>query len=149
MSHNFTYYDFAICFDASSSLTGVFLRFPLPLLSVYFSKIFLAFFKKKKNKSLCEVSRVHVRSAALVGSCLVASAQPWGPQPARLLCPWEPPGKNTGVGCRARFQTQAREGTHVFCTGYIAREFFTAEPPGKPIESHSLYQLQYIQIRSV
>ena len=23
------------------------------------------------------------------------------PQPTRLLCPWESPGKNTGVGCHA------------------------------------------------
>ena len=25
-------------------------------------------------------------------------ATPWGLQPARLLCPWDSPGKNTGVG---------------------------------------------------
>ena len=27
-----------------------------------------------------------------------------GLQPARLLCPWASPGKNTGVGCHARLQ---------------------------------------------
>jgi len=27
-----------------------------------------------------------------------------GPQPARLLCPWDSPGKNTGVGCHILFQ---------------------------------------------
>ena len=27
-----------------------------------------------------------------------------GPQPARLLCPWDSPGKNTGVGCYALLQ---------------------------------------------
>ena len=34
-------------------------------------------------------------------SCSVMSNsfQPRGPQPARLLCPWDSPGKNTGVGC--------------------------------------------------
>ena len=37
-------------------------------------------------------------------SCLVTwvvsdSLQPYGPWPARLLCPWDSPGKNTGVGC--------------------------------------------------
>ena len=35
--------------------------------------------------------------------CLVAqlrlTLQPHGPQPARLLCPLDSPGKNTGVGC--------------------------------------------------
>ena len=25
--------------------------------------------------------------------------RPHGLQPARLLCPWDSPGKNTGVGC--------------------------------------------------
>ena len=27
-----------------------------------------------------------------------------GQQPTRLLCPWDSPGKNTGVGCHALFQ---------------------------------------------
>ena len=30
--------------------------------------------------------------------------QPHGPQPARLLCPWGSPDKNTGVGCHALLQ---------------------------------------------
>ena len=29
---------------------------------------------------------------------------PYGPQRARLLCPWGSPGKNTGVGCHALLQ---------------------------------------------
>ena len=32
------------------------------------------------------------------------SLQPYGLQPARLLCPWGFPGKNTGVGCQALLQ---------------------------------------------
>ena len=32
------------------------------------------------------------------------SVQPYGLQPAKLLCPWNFPTKNTGVGCRALFQ---------------------------------------------
>ena len=30
-------------------------------------------------------------------SCL--TLQPYGQQPTMLLCPWDSPGKNTGVGC--------------------------------------------------
>ena len=30
--------------------------------------------------------------------------QPYGLQPTRLLCPWDSPGKNTGVGCCTLFQ---------------------------------------------
>ena len=32
------------------------------------------------------------------------SLQPHGLQPARLLCPWHSPDKNTGVGCHAVLQ---------------------------------------------
>ena len=32
------------------------------------------------------------------------SLRPYGPQPARLPCPWDSPGKNTGVGCHALLQ---------------------------------------------
>ena len=46
---------------------------------------------------------------ACVRACEVASVgsnslQPYGLQPARLLCPRDFPGKNTGVGCRACLQ---------------------------------------------
>ena len=41
--------------------------------------------------------------------CLVAQScltlwQPHGLQPTRLLCPWDFPGKNTGVGCHFLLQ---------------------------------------------
>ena len=32
------------------------------------------------------------------------SLQPYGLQPARLLWPWDSPGKNTEVGCKALLQ---------------------------------------------
>ena len=32
------------------------------------------------------------------------SLQPHGLEPASLLCPWNSPGKNTGVGCHALLQ---------------------------------------------
>ena len=34
----------------------------------------------------------------------VWSLHPRGLQPARLLCPWDSPGKNTGVGCHSLLQ---------------------------------------------
>ena len=39
--------------------------------------------------------------AVLSLSVVYNSLQPHGLQPARLLCPWDSPGKNTGVGCHA------------------------------------------------
>ena len=38
----------------------------------------------------------------LLHSCL--TLQPYGLQPMRLFCPWDSPGKNTGVGCHALLQ---------------------------------------------
>ena len=38
---------------------------------------------------------------SLICVCLFG---PHGWQPTRLLCPWDSPGKNTGVGCHALLQ---------------------------------------------
>ena len=39
-----------------------------------------------------------------VESCVSDSLRPHGLWPARLLCPWDSPGKNTGVGYHALLQ---------------------------------------------
>ena len=36
--------------------------------------------------------------------CLVAQSCPTLFKPTRLLCPWDSPGKNTGVGCHVLLQ---------------------------------------------
>ena len=51
---------------------------------------------------------------------------------ARLLCPWDSPGKNTGVGYHALLQgTFPTQGSnlHLLCLCIVGR-FFTMEPPG-------------------
>ena len=53
--------------------------------------------RTKKKQAVC---CVFMCSAALVGS----DSAPHGLQPSRLLCPWDSPGKNTGVGCCALLQ---------------------------------------------
>ena len=35
------------------------------------------------------------------------SLQPCGLQPSRFLCPWDSPGKNTGVGCHLVYKINA------------------------------------------
>ena len=66
-------------------------------------------------------------------SCSVVSdsLQINGLQPTMLLCPWDSPAKNTGVGCPFPFHGISRPGdqTHVSC---IAGGFFTTEPSEKP-----------------
>ena len=44
---------------------------------------------------------MYVRSVAQPCQTLL---QPHGLQPARLLCPWDCPGKNTRVGCHSLLQ---------------------------------------------
>ena len=39
--------------------------------------------------------------ACLVTSVVSDSLRPHGPRPARLLRPWDPPGKRSGVGCHS------------------------------------------------
>ena len=59
----------------------------------------------------------HVAFTALLGACIKVcmcakllqsclTLRPCGLWPARLLCPWNFPGKNTGVGCQGIFLTQ-------------------------------------------
>ena len=49
-------------------------------------------------------------------------------------CPWDFPGKNTGVGCHFHlhriFLTQGMNSRLLHWAG----RFFTTEPPGKPIQ---------------
>ena len=49
---------------------------------------------------------VRARACARTLSCSVMSDSLWphGLQPARLFCPWDSPGKNTGVDCHALLQ---------------------------------------------
>ena len=65
-----------------------------------------------------------------VASVLYDSLQPRGLYPARLLCPWDSPGKNTGVGCHARLQgilpTQGSNSS--LLSAALAGEFFTTRP---------------------
>ena len=46
------------------------------------------------------------------GSCSVMSDSKWphGLQPTRLLCPWDFPGKSTGVGCHCLLPSWGRQG---------------------------------------
>ena len=58
---------------------------------------------KKRNQFLGDFPE---RSVGLccAKSVMSNSLQPRGLQPARLLCPWDSPGKNTEVGCYALLQ---------------------------------------------
>ena len=45
-----------------------------------------------------------IKSQCCVASVVSDSVRPHGRQPTRLPCPWDSPGKNTGVGCHCLLQ---------------------------------------------
>ena len=49
------------------------------------------------------VSGLTCMSTQLLSGCVLLFVT-HGLQPARLLCPWHSPGRNTGMGCRAHLQ---------------------------------------------
>ena len=52
-----------------------------------------------------------------------------GLQPAKLLCPWDSPGKNTGLGCMPSSRGFSQPGERT-CMLHC-RQFFTSETPGE------------------
>ena len=69
-----------------------------------------------------------------VFSCSVTSysLRPRGLQPTGLLCPWNFPGKNTGVGCYVLLQRNIPDTGTEPLSPAVAGEFFTIVPPAKP-----------------
>ena len=72
---------------------------------------------------LSQLIYVHVCSAAIMSDSL----QHHGLYPARLLCPWDYPGKNTGVGCHFLLQVISTQESnpHLLQVSFITEWFFT------------------------
>ena len=62
-------------------------------------------------------------------------------------CPWDSPGKNTGVGHHFLLQGifWPRNRTRVPCISCTAGGFFTTKPPGKPSTFGSISQMVVVQ----
>ena len=58
---------------------------------------------------------------------------PYRLQLTRLLCLWDSPGKNTGVGCHALLQGIFPTQGLNLCLLHCRQILLTAEPPGKPL----------------
>ena len=64
------------------------------------------------------------------------SLQPHGLQPTRLLCPWDFPGKNTGVGCHFPLgEIFLTQGSNLCLLSLLRWQVgsFTTVPPGSKI----------------
>ena len=65
--------------------------------------------KKIPRGKVPKLRRLQFQTVCVSSNCLVSKSSPTplrtqGLQPARLLCPWDFPGKNTGVGCHFLLQ---------------------------------------------
>ena len=61
------------------------------------------------------------------------SVQPHRRQPTRLLCPWDSPGKNTGVGCHFPLQCmKVKSESEVTQSCPTLRDPMDCSPPGSP-----------------
>ena len=54
-------------------------------------------------------------------------------QPARLLCPWNSPGKSTGVGCHSFLQGHLPNPGIGPGSSSLQADSLPSEPPGKPL----------------
>ena len=81
-------------------------------------------------------------------SC-VQSLRPYGPKPARLLlCPWDFPGKNTGVGCHfllhGIFPTQGSN-LCLLCLLHWQVDSLLLVPPGKP-RAYPIHMIKFTRL---
>ena len=78
-------------------------------------------------------------------STVLAWKIPWTQEPGGLLCPWDFPGKDTGVGCHFLLQDLPNPGIEPTSPA-LSGEFFTTEPPGKPPVDCSVQSLSRVQL---
>ena len=77
---------------------------------------------------LSNMSKVVPVCVCQVASVMSNSLQPYGLQPSRLLCPWDFPGKNTGVRCHFFLQGIFRNqgsNQHLLCLLHWQVDSFT------------------------
>ena len=77
-----------------------------------------------------------------MGSAVSDSLQPHGLLPASLLCPWDSPGKNTGVGCHALLQgIFLTQGLKLSLLQLLhCRQILYHEPLGKPPKVRNIHE---------
>src|SRR5574342_3357 len=72
------------------------------------------------------------------------SVQPHRQQPTRLLCPWDSPGKNTGVGCHFLLQCiRVKSESEVAQSCPTLSDPMDCSPPGSSI--HGIFQARVLE----
>ena len=70
--------------------------------------------------------------------------QPQRRQPTRLPCPWDSPGKNTGVGCHFLLQCmKVKSQSEVAQSSMTSSDPMDCSPPGSSI--HEIFQARVLE----
>ena len=88
--------------------------------------------------------RFQAYEPVLSPSVMWDSFRPHVLQPARLLCPWNFPGTNTGVDCHSLLQgTFPTQGSNprLLCLLHWQADSLPLVPPGKPIQVYKMILL--------
>ena len=92
--------------------------------------------------SICQA--LTILAACQVASVVSDSLRPHGLQPTRLLCPWDSPGKNTGVGCHFILQCMKVESeSEVTQSCLTLSDPMDCSPPGSSI--HGIFQATVLE----
>ena len=103
--------------------------------------------KRRLIESMRDLFMWRVKVKVLVAQSCWDSLQPHGLQPARLLCPQDSPGKNTGVGSHSFLQEIfLTQGSNLGLLHCRQINPLPSEPPGKPLmdrgPSYVLFQME-------
>ena len=72
------------------------------------------------------------------------SSRPHRRQPTRLLCPWDSPGKNTGVGCHFLLQCmKVKNESEVAQSCLTLSDPMNCSPPGSSV--HGIFQARVLE----
>ena len=79
-----------------------------------------------------------------VASAVSDSVRPHGWQPTRLPCPWDSPGKNTGVGCHFLLQCmKVKSESEVTQSCPTLSDPMDCSPPGSSV--HGIFQARVLE----
>ena len=89
--------------------------------------------------------------ACSVASVVSSSLRPHELEPANLLCPWDSPGKNTGMGCHALqqgiFPTQGSNPSPLHCRCILYLLSHQGSPiNGQWLAKHVLFPWNFLNI---
>ena len=87
---------------------------------------------------------VYPASAAAKSLQSCPTLQPHRRQPTRLRCPWDSPGKNTGVGCHLLLQCRkVKSESEVAQSCPTLSDFMDCSPPGSSV--HGIFQARVLE----